>query len=110
MHASTLAVGDCDFFELAPVVHYGGDLITDEAITGTNTLHEAMTIKSGAKLTVNGTYNIYGDITVEAGAQLDIKPGAKLNFYNNSRLIINSNFYAVGAPGNKIEFNFNGSK
>jgi hypothetical protein len=109
MHASTLAVGDCDFFELAPVVHYGGDLITDEAITGTNTLHEAMTIKSGATLTVNGTYNIYGDITVEAGAQLDIKPGAKLNFFNNSRLIVNSNFYAVGAPGNKIEFNFNGS-
>jgi hypothetical protein len=101
--------GDARLFGLFPVVHYGGDLIYDEVITGTNTLHEAMTIKSGAKLTVNGTYNIYGDITVEAGAQLDIKPGAKLNFFNNSRLIVNSNFYAVGAPGNKIEFNFNGS-
>jgi tetratricopeptide (TPR) repeat protein len=105
----TLPAGEGKLFQIAPVVLYGGNLITDEAITGTNTLHEAMTIKPGAKLTVNGTYNIYGDITVEAGAQLDIKPGAKLNFFNNSRLIVNSNFYAVGAPGNKIEFNFNGS-
>jgi hypothetical protein len=102
-------IGDTRLFGLMPVIKYGGDLVYDEIINNTNTLHEAMTIKSGATLTVNGTYNIYGDITVEAGAQLDIKPGAKLNFFNNSRLIINSNFYAVGAPGNKIEFNFNGS-
>ena len=48
------------------------------------------------------TYNINGDITVQAGDSLVIQPGAKLIFNNQSGLIILGNLFSLGTQSAPI--------
>ncbi|MDP2304335.1 MAG: NosD domain-containing protein, partial [Ignavibacteria bacterium] len=98
--------GEGKLFRLAPVVHYGGNLAYNETITGTNTLREELFIKSGAKLTVSGSYNIKNNITIEPGGELRVNPGAELIFEDNARLFVNGALIAVGTLQNKVTFDF----
>ena len=66
-----------------------------------------MTIESGATLTINGTYNINQNITVNAGGSLVINNGAIITFSSGKKLSIfgtlNANgatFRGNGSPGN----------
>ena len=48
------------------------------------------------------TYNINGDITVQAGDSLVIQPGAKLIFNNQSGLIVLGNMFSLGTKAAPI--------
>jgi hypothetical protein len=94
-------------YRFVPVILFGGDLIFNETLTESQTLHYPMRIKSGAALTISGgsTYNIYSDIIVDSLAQLQVQNGAVLNFYNNAALYVNGTLSCqAGAV-----FNFNNS-
>src|SRR5690606_29996287 len=102
---TTTLRGDAKLYRVTPVVHYGGDLIYDETISGTNTLTESdLKIKDGARLTVSGTYNIERDIIVEQGGELVLNAGAQLVFSGNARLTVHGNLVSNGTPTNKVVF------
>ena len=101
-----IPLGQGYLYQLAPVVKYGGTIKSSETITGTNELKAAMTIASGATLNVNGTYNIYGNITVNSGGAIVLAQGAKLNFLNGSSLIVNGILASNGITTNKVTFDF----
>lgn len=46
----TITKGDARLYSVLPVIKYGGNLIADETISAPTTLHEDMTIESGATL------------------------------------------------------------
>jgi len=50
------------------------------------------------------TYNINGDILVNAGDSLVIQPGAKLIFNNQAGLIVLGNLFSLGTQANPIYF------
>ena len=54
-----------------------------------------MTIENGATLTINGTYNIYKNITIKAGGRIVVNPGAVLKFSNGSSCIVKGIISAV---------------
>ena len=101
-----IELGQGALYQLAPVVKYGGIIKSSETITGTNELKAAMSIASGATLTVSGTYNIYGNITVNSGGAIVLAQGAKLNFLNGSSLIVNGILASNGITTNKVTFDF----
>ncbi len=68
-----------------------------------------MTIQSGATLTVNGTYNIYKNITVNSGGNLIIKPGAIMKFAPGVSLTVNGYLSVEGSLGQPVTFTSTGS-
>jgi hypothetical protein len=80
-------------FTLEPTVNTGGDLITNETISGTNTLSGALSIKPNDTLTLssNSTYNINNNITIDSGGVFVINQGATLNFQNGASLVVRGN-------------------
>ena len=95
-------------FTLEPTVLNGGDLISNETISGTNALTGSLSIKSGATLTVNGIYNIQKNITIEYGGEMVVSPGATLNFSNGATININGGtLTSVGNTNSKITYQFN---
>jgi len=99
--------GDARLYGIVPVVKYGGNLIADETISGTNTLDDTITIESGATLTISGTYNANANIIIKPGGNLIVAPGGHLNFANGCSLIYNCpqiNLTAI------IQGFYNGSK
>jgi hypothetical protein len=83
----TLDAGEGKLYNTAPVVLFGGNIKYNESISGINTLSGEMTIKSGAELTISGTYNINNNILIESGGKLIVTAGAVLNFLNGSAII-----------------------
>jgi hypothetical protein len=98
--------GDAILFSLHPVVNYGGKLTANETAGNGMTLYDKMIIESGATLTVNGTYTIQKDITVNDGGILLLQPGANLVFQNGAKLILKGGLTASGASANKITLDF----
>ncbi|MDR3609996.1 MAG: hypothetical protein P4L27_05505 [Ignavibacteriaceae bacterium] len=80
--------GDGRLFSLAPVAKYGGNILYNETIFGTNTLTGPMTIKSGATLIISGTYNVQSDISVEIGGALTTQEGSIINLQNGARILV----------------------
>ncbi|MDR3666185.1 MAG: hypothetical protein P4L35_05015 [Ignavibacteriaceae bacterium] len=79
--------GTGKLYRFSPVTQQGGTINFDEAISGTNTLTDTMTIGSGATLTINGTYNVNANIVIEPGGNLIVSQGGHLNFANGCSLI-----------------------
>src|SRR3989339_1318994 len=100
----SVPAGEGYLYQAVPVVKYGGKLKYNETISGTNTLLEQMTIENGVTLTINGTYNIYKNITVKTGGRIVANLGAVLKFYNGSSLIVNGTLTANGNSANRITF------
>ncbi len=106
VYSDNISIGDAGFYSLLPVVKYGGTVISNETVSGTNDLKAPMTIASGCTLTVSGTYNVYGDIAVNSGGTLIVNSGANLNFLLGTKLTINGTLTANGTSSNRITFNF----
>lgn len=73
-------------FRIAPVVKNGGIIRVSETLSDLTTLSGALTIASGATLTINNTYNIYSSITIKQGGCLILNSAGRLNFYNGTSL------------------------
>ncbi len=87
-YTSNIEPGDCRFFELVPVVKYGGTLLYTE------------TIPSGSN------FQLEEDLIVSAGVTLTIQSGATLTFKNNSSLVVNGNLVVNGTTNSKVTFDF----
>lgn len=98
--------GEGSLYRVAPVVKYGGIIRSNETISSATTLTSPLTIASGATLTINNTYNIYGNITVNNGGSVAISPGATLNFYNGASLNVDGVLTANGTSSQRLIFNF----
>jgi len=83
----TLDAGEGKLYNTGPVVLFGGDIKYNESISGINILSGEMTIKSGAVLTVSGTYNIGKNITIDPGGKMIVTAGTVLNFLNGATII-----------------------
>lgn len=99
--------GDGNLFRVTPVIKYGGIIRANETISSSGeTLKGPLTIASGATLTVNGTYNVYNDITINSGGTLAVNSGKSLVFYNGAKVIVNGTLTANGTSSQRITFNF----
>ncbi len=84
----TIYPGDANLYSVAPVVKYGGRLLSSETI-GSETFPE-----------------LEEDLIVSAGVTLSIEPGAWLQFNNNAKLIVEGVLSASGSSSSKITFDF----
>src|SRR5690606_5314059 len=104
----THPAGEGRLYEVAPVVKYGGRLIYSETTSGTQTLHDVMTIDNNTTLTINGTYNCEADIIIKNG-NIVTSNGGTVNFLNGSKLIIEGSAFINGNASNNLVLNFSSS-
>ncbi len=84
----TVCIGDAKLYSILPVVKYGGKLIVDEIIFSPTTLHDDMTIDSGATLYINSTYTANANITVKNGGKIIGGNNGIIVFTNRHQLFI----------------------
>ncbi|NWF90944.1 MAG: hypothetical protein HXY50_15975, partial [Ignavibacteriaceae bacterium] len=94
----TLQAGDGKLYQVAPVVKYGGKLKTSETISQPISLLGELIVESGATLTISANYDIYKNITVNAGGSIIVTEGKQLKFYDGAYLNVNGNLTANGSP------------
>ncbi|NWF88264.1 MAG: hypothetical protein HXY50_02250, partial [Ignavibacteriaceae bacterium] len=94
----TLQAGDGKLYQVAPVVKYGGKIKTNETISLPISLLGELTVESGATLTISANYDIYKNITVNAGGSIIVTEGKQLKFYDGAYLNVNGNLTANGSP------------
>src|SRR5690606_29085839 len=97
--------GEGKLYKVSPVVKFGGRLIYSETTSGTQTLHDVMTIDNNTTLTINGTYNCEADIIIKNG-NIVTSNGVTVNFLNGSKLIIEGSAFISGTVSNKLNLNF----
>ena len=95
-------------------ITWGKQTLTENKIwMGTNLVTGKINIPPGKTLTIssNAVINLKhnGALEVEENGTLVIQPGAKLNFYNGSSLIVNGTLNAQGLSNNHIIFDRSGS-
>ncbi len=96
-----LPEGDGYLFSMAPSVRKGGEIISDETISGTDTLDLPLRVTNNAQLKIYGNYYIGADMIVDSGAVivdssqafLDLIDSAKIHFHSwdVSLLLFNDN-------------------
>ncbi|NWF87964.1 MAG: hypothetical protein HXY50_00725 [Ignavibacteriaceae bacterium] len=105
----TLQAGDGKLYQIAPVVKYGGKIKTSDTISQSISLLGELTVESGATLTISADYDIYKNITINAGGSIVVSAGKQLKFYDGSYLTVNGNLTANGSPTDKITFTRGGT-
>ena len=102
----TIPAGNGYLFYIGPTVKCGGTITANETVNTTDTLKGALTIASGASLTINNTYHAYNDITIDNGGHLIVNAGKSLVFHNGAKLVVNGALSAVGNSSQRITINF----
>ena len=76
---NTIPPGEGYLYQVAPVIRYGGELITDETIsTANDTLKGTLRIPTSIELTINKPYVIEKDIFIETEGKLTVGVGGEL--------------------------------
>ena len=80
------------------------NITQDLTVNTTLTIMPGATVnfQNGITVTINGTVNIYSDLTIPTGVNLVINSGAVLNFASSTSLIINGTFSANGGTITRI--------
>lgn len=95
--------GDAKLYSVSPVIKYGGNLIADETISAPTTLHEDMTIESGATMYVNSQYTANANIIVKNGGKIVGGSDGQIVFANGKQLIIEGNVQINGTANNHLK-------
>jgi len=91
-------------------IAWGNQTLTENlTLTDTNLVIGKIIIPSGKTLTIdsNTVLNLkyLGQLEVQAGGSLIIKPGTEINFFNSIPLFVYGTLNAQGTGSNKIRFN-----
>lgn len=85
-----LSAGEGKLFQIAPVVKYGGELITNETISASISLFDEMKITNSSSLHLNADYEIKANINVESGCSVTVGQNGTINLLNGAYFLFSS--------------------